>query len=49
MLPANLEQATFADLQKLVAGRVPESIKLDFKRDNYRINNKKCPEDKKNQ
>ena len=49
MLPAILEQTTLADLQKLVDGRVPESIKLDFKRDNYRINNKKSPEDQKNQ
>ena len=39
MLPEILEHTTIADLKKLVTDRVPESIKLDYKRDNYRINN----------
>lgn len=47
MLPENLEQTTIGDLQKLVTGCVPESIKLDYKRENYRINNTNSDDKKK--
>lgn len=47
MLAGILEQTTIADLQKLVSDRVPESIKLDYKRDNYRINNTNADDKKK--
>jgi hypothetical protein len=48
MLPQILENTVLADLQKLVDRSVTESVRLDFKRDNYRLNSK-SPEDKKNQ
>lgn len=47
MLPDILEQTTIADIQKLVTDRVPESIKLEYKRDNYRINNTNADDKKK--
>jgi hypothetical protein len=47
MLPAILENTTIVDLQKLVTNCVTESIKLDLKRDNYRINNANADDKKK--
>lgn len=47
MLPAILERTTLVDIHKLVATGVPESIRLDYKRDNYRINNTNADDKKK--
>jgi hypothetical protein len=40
MLRKNLEENTLVDLQHLVDQLVTESKTLDFKRDNYRLDNK---------
>lgn len=47
MLPDTLERTTLADLERLATDRVPESVTVDFKRDNYRINNTNADDKKK--
>lgn len=48
MLRQTLEDNSISDLQKLVTGGVTESVRIEFKRDNYRLSSSN-PDDKKRQ